>query len=178
MDLPRRICKTWFTCLGRIMQDLRSCTSDTTAKLLVTLALVLTFQISGMWEKIWERNSCHQFVPKRSCISPLSCGYPICWNSMFRKIRRVLGFWRPAGAIKAAQLGLKTVCIDKSFGCMPWPMRGRVKRVVRRGDPRRGPPGGTCLNVSASITIASQHRERVSDEDEAQSFWQEHFLSI
>ena len=28
------------------------------------------------------------------------------------------------GAIKAAQLGLKTVCIDK-----------------------RGPPGGTCLNV-------------------------------
>ena len=83
------------------------------------LPRVPTLRISDMWEKMRERNSCHQFVLKRSWIASIPSvvhGYPICWNSKDSK-----GFGPPcefpAGAIKAAQLGLKTVCIDKSFGC-------------------------------------------------------------
>lgn len=53
-----------------------------------------------------------------------------------------------AGAIKAAQLGLKTVCIDKCLGCENGGLCcAKPEEFFTKLLPRRGPPGGTCLNV-------------------------------
>ena len=116
------------------------------------LPRVPTLRISDMWEKMRERNSCHQFVLKRSWIASVPSVVGI-QSVEIRRIRRVLDLhasslqvpsrqrswaWRPSASI--SPLAAAMPC-----HAMPW-QRGIC------GDRRRGPPGGTCLNVSASVT--------------------------